>query len=192
MLDEPTDAELIESARDGDDAAFRMLVERYLSSVYTFCVRFTGGNTEDAEDAAQETFLKAWRHLDRVDTAKPLRTWLFAIARNAAVDVLRKRRHTVALSAFDNDDESGNIVIDTLVDTEPRAEELFERKEDAARVRAALEHIKPQERLILGMRYEDELSFEEIGHTLKIPASTVRSLHRRALASLRAHLATER
>ncbi len=186
MPDEPSDAELIEAIREGDDSALDTLVARHLPAVYAFCLRFTG-NADDAQDAAQETFLKAWRSLGRFDTKKSFRTWLFAIARNAATDLMRKRRH-VPFSFFDSADQDTSIA-DTIPDEEPTADELFDERTRTEDVRTALETLKPRERLILSMRYEEEFSFEEIAQVLRIPAATVRSLHRRALATLRMMLA---
>jgi RNA polymerase sigma-70 factor (ECF subfamily) len=177
-----TDRELVEQAREGDEAAFKILVERYLQNVYTFCLRYTG-SPADAEDAAQETFVKAWRNLNRFNTSKALKTWLFAIAKNSATDLLRKRR-AVHFSQFDTSDD-GNVLTDTLADTEPLPEELFSRKSLANEVRASLEQLKPRDRTLLSLRYEEELSFEEIARLLKMSPNTVRSLHRRALILLR-------
>jgi RNA polymerase sigma-70 factor (ECF subfamily) len=182
LENEPEDRELVRLAREGNEAAFKILVERYLQSVYTFCLRYTGSQA-DAEDAAQETFLKAWRNLGRFNTDKSLKTWLFAIAKNSATDLLRKRR-SVNFSQFDSADDS-NVLIDTLADSEPLPEEVFHRKSLASDVRTALEQLKPRDRMLLSLRYDEELSFEDIARMLKMSPNTVRSLHRRALLTLR-------
>jgi RNA polymerase sigma-70 factor (ECF subfamily) len=185
LPESPADAELIQEARDGSDDALRQLVNRYLPSVYTFCMRYMG-NSDDAQDAAQETFLKAWRNLGRFDTKKSFKTWLFAIAKNTATDIMRKRK-SVVFSKFDNDDDS-NVLTDTLTDTEPLPEELFDRALAAGEVQTALQTLKPRDRMLLSLRYDEELSFEDIAKIMKISANTIRSLHRRALMSLRAVL----
>ena len=180
-VESPTDAELVHLVLEGDDHALKELVDRHLQSVYTFCLRYTG-SPEDAQDAAQETFLKAWKKLQRFDTSKSFRTWLFAIAKNSATDLMRKRK-SVPLSKFDS--EENNVLTDTLADPEPLPDELFARASLASDAREALEQLPPRDRAILSLRYDEEESFENIARILKIPANTVRSLHRRALIILR-------
>lgn len=176
------DSELVARALAGDERAFNLLVERHLQAVYTFCLRYTGSK-EDAQDAAQETFVKAWRNLKRFDTKKSFRTWCFAIAKNSATDLMRKRK-TVPFSKFDASDDS-NVLTDTLADPEPLPEEIFERASLAQEVHTALENLPARDRTILSLRYEEEQSFEDIAKILRVPANTVRSLHRRALIQLR-------
>jgi RNA polymerase sigma-70 factor (ECF subfamily) len=177
-----TDAELVEKVLAKDDAALKELVDRHLQAIYTFCLRYTG-SPEDAQDAAQETFVKAWKKLQSFDTKKPFRTWLFAIAKNSATDLMRKRK-TVSFSKFDTGEDS-NVLVDTLADPEPLPDEVFERASLTSDARGALAQLPARDRAILSLRYEEEESFENISRILKIPANTVRSLHRRALIALR-------
>ena len=177
-----TDSELVHKVLQSDDVALKVLVDRYLPSVYTFCLRYTGSE-EDAQDAAQETFLKAWRKLKRFDTKKSLKTWLFAIAKNTATDLMRKRK-SVVFSKFDTA-EDNNVLTDTLADPEPLPDELFERASLESNAREALAQLPDRDRAILSLRYDEEESFENIASIMKIPANTVRSLHRRALIALR-------
>jgi RNA polymerase sigma-70 factor (ECF subfamily) len=177
-----TDSELVDRVLASDDIALKELVDRYLPSVYTFCLRYMG-NAEDAQDAAQETFLKAWRKLKGFDTNKSLKTWLFAIAKNTATDLMRKRK-SVVFSKFDTAEDS-NVLTDTLRDPEPLPDEIFERASLVSDARDALAQLPSRDRAILSLRYEEEESFEDIAKILSIPANTVRSLHRRALITLR-------
>jgi RNA polymerase sigma-70 factor (ECF subfamily) len=179
------DAALIKKVRAGDaagDLALKELVELHLPAVYTFCVRYTG-SIEDAQDAAQETFLKAWKNLKRFDTKKSFRTWLFAIAKNSATDLMRKRK-SVPFSKFDTAEDS-NVLTDTLADTEPLPEELFEQSLQTGAVRDALVELSARDQTILSLRYQEEQSFEDIARILRMSPNTIRSLHRRALISLR-------
>ena len=178
--------ELIERAQAGDDAAFDILVSRYLPSVYRFASRFTN-RPELAQDAAQETFVKAWRNLKRFDASRPLSPWLLQIARNAATDLLRKEKRTLPFAQVEHED--GPTFAETEADEEPRADELFAKAESAEQVREALAQLAPREQALLSLRYGDELPFEDIAAVLGVPASTVRSIHRRALAKLRGILA---
>lgn len=173
---------LIEQAQAGDAAAFDTLVSRHLPSVYRFVSRFTG-RPELAEDATQETFVKAWRNLKRFDANRPIVPWLLQIARNAATDLLRKEKHSLPFAQIEQDD--GFTFAETEADTEPRADELLAQAESAEAVRAALAQLAPREQTLITLRYADALPFEDIATVLGIPAATVRSIHRRALAKLR-------
>jgi RNA polymerase sigma-70 factor (ECF subfamily) len=177
-----SDAELVHKVLAEDESALRELVDRHLPAVYTFCLRYTG-SPEDAEDASQEAFLKAWKKLKHFDTKKSFRTWIFTIAKNSATDIMRKRK-TVVFSKFDSSDDT-NVLNDTLEDAELLPDALFERTTLVADTQEALAQLPPRDRAILSLRYEEEESFENIARILKIPANTVRSLHRRALAVLR-------
>jgi RNA polymerase sigma-70 factor (ECF subfamily) len=176
------DHTLVEETIDGNDDAYRTLVARHLPSVYSFCMHYMG-NSEDAQDAAQESFVKAWRNLGRFDTSKSFRTWVFSIAKNTATDLMRKRK-SVVFSKFDTGEDS-NVLTDTLADTEPLPDEVFSEAANAETVRAALRELKPRDQTILLLRYNEEQSFEDIARILKMSPNTVRSLHRRALMQLK-------
>lgn len=182
---EASDRDLVEAAREGDDDALRLLMERHLQAVYRLCLRLTGSAT-DAEDAAQEAMVKAWRNLARFDEEQAFRPWLFTIARNSATDLMRKRR-SLPFSAFA--DEDGTIALsDTLADPEPLPEEILANSMEGAEAAAALRTLPARDQALLALRYQDELSFEDISTVLAMPANTVRSIHRRALIALRKRL----
>ena len=183
-----SETELIIRAQDGDAVAFESLVRTHIDGVYSFVLRYLG-NSEEADDATQETFLKAWRSLGRFDARKPLRPWLFAIAKNAATDITRKRRG-IAFSKLDNEDDSRTFA-ESVPDTEPLPDELFESKESRERVSRGVAELPPRERAIISLRYEQGFSFDEIGKVLKMLPTTVRSVHHRALAKLRTLLTRE-
>ena len=88
---EDTEAIWVQQAREGDQAAFTQLVEAYQTPVYNLAYRMLG-NTVEAEDAAQETFIRAYRHLDTYDPSRKFSSWLLAIASHYCVDTLRRRR----------------------------------------------------------------------------------------------------
>lgn len=180
------DRDLIERAKRGDDAAFDTFTKNYLSAVYTFCLRYLG-NSDDAQDAVQETFVKAWRSLGKFDTKRAVKPWLFQIAKNTATDLMRKRR-SIAFSDIVTTADSDLDFSDTLPDAEPLPDNMFETEELGETVRLALAALPARDRLLLLLRYEEGFSFEEIANILETPANTVRSLHRRALVSLREKL----
>lgn len=179
---------LILQAKSGDDEAFDTLARRYLPSLYRFSVRYLG-NKDEAEDAVQDALFKAWKALDRFDTKKPFRPWIFRVLRNSATDLMRKRK-SVAFSTLDGE-RYDSAFAETIPDLEPLPDELFRRAELGETVRAALAALTPRERLVLLLRYEDSFSFEDIAAISGIPAGTVRSLHHRALKSLRQILSPE-
>lgn len=90
---ERDDKRLITDAIQGDDDAFAFLVQRHLSAVYNFAYHFAG--KEEADDIAQETFLKIWKNLKKFRPGENFKTWMFAIARNTAIDHMRKKRESV-------------------------------------------------------------------------------------------------
>src|SRR5882762_4005972 len=127
---EPTNAgglsaegQLILAARRHDPAAFEALVRRHQGPLYNFCLRMLG-QPDDAADVAQETFVQLYSHLARLDEREPLAPWLFRVARNRCIDVIRRRR-TVPLGMPDAADDI-TLAIE-LVDEEPLPEEMAER-----------------------------------------------------------------
>ena len=182
---EHTDDELIAGYLAGNENYFEQLVARHLQSVYNFTLRFVGAG--DADDVTQEAFLKAWKSIRKFRRGQSFKTWIFTIARNTALDALRKKKHR-PFSDFDRDDGS-NAIADSLADTEPLADEVFGRLTDAKVLDAALAKLSPDAREVLLLRYREELTFDEIGKVMHQPLNTVKSRHRRALAALRDILA---
>lgn len=184
-----TDDELIEEYHAGDEAAFAELVDRHLQSVYTFTYRLVG-KKEEAEDIAQETFVKAWKNLKRFKKGMKIKTWLFAIARNTSIDHLRKHRN-VLFSELSRDEESDDFE-HGIRDVAPNAEALFDQKESEAKVEAALQKIPPIYREIILLHYREGLTLDEAAQTLDIPLNTAKSRDRRALGALRKLMAPEK
>lgn len=178
-----TDEELIAAYLAGEEPAFGELTHRHLGGVYSFTLRFVG-NAHDADDITQEAFLKAWKSLKKYDArTSKFKTWLFRIARNSAIDYLRKKKH-IPFSQFET--ESGtNVLTETVPDTEELPDALLMKLEDADELRATLEELPYKAREILLLYYTNDMTFEEIGDMLGEPANTVKSRHRRALQSLR-------
>jgi RNA polymerase sigma-70 factor (ECF subfamily) len=131
----------------------------------------------------QETFFKVWKNLKKFRQGENFKTWIFTIARNTAIDFLRKRKEYV-FSDFENA-EGGNYVADTLTDPEPLPDALVETLEREKLLEELLSKISPQYREVLMLRYHEDLTFEEIGKVLDKPLDTVKSQHRRALIELR-------
>jgi RNA polymerase sigma-70 factor, ECF subfamily len=188
-----TDEELVIAYVNGQEDAFAELVKRHLSGVYSFALRLVG-DEHAAEDITQEVFLKTWKNINRYDArTSKFKTWLLRIARNSAIDYLRKRKH-IPFSEFTNkhDSEEGggdNLLAEIIPDPNPLPEELFGRAQDAEEITRTVELLSPRHREVLALHYTNHLTFEEIGRMLGEPTNTVKSRHHRALVALRELLA---
>lgn len=176
-----SDEQLISDYLEGDDAALTVLVDRYLSDLCTFTYSLTKDH-QLAEDVAQEAFVKAWKNMRSFIPGNSFRGWLFSIARNTAIDLLRKKRD-IAFSAFET--EAGeNVILDTLADTKPLPDELLARAEDTRYLEKLLEELNPVYREVLTLRHTSNMTFEEIGQIVGRPLHTVKSQYRRAITAL--------
>lgn len=173
---------LIENYFNGDQEAFETLMQSYLKPIYNFAYRYTG-DAAGAEDIAQEVFVKVWRNLKKFDRTKSFKTWIFVIAKNTALDFLKKKK-AVPFSAFNNE-EGENIIIETLADPAPLPPELFARKELAQMLERAMSLLAPKYREVLLLRYFEHFTFQEIADVLHEPLDTVKSRCRRACIMLK-------
>ena len=168
-------------AQKGNDEAFTMLVEMYQKPVYNLCYRMLG-EAESAEDAAQETFLKAYQNMARYDVERSFATWLLSIAAHHCIDKLRRKR----FSSFSIDeDEEGQIEIPDR--SAPDAETEVVRQQTRERLQGCLQSLEPTDRAAVVMRYWQDSSEVEIAQALNLTVPAVKSrLHRarRALADL--------
>ncbi|MDQ5955033.1 MAG: polymerase sigma-70 factor, subfamily [Patescibacteria group bacterium] len=186
---ERSDEELLSLYLRGDEQAFGELVKRHLTTVYSFVVRFVG-DQHDAEDIVQETFLKAWKSARSYkEEASKFKTWVLRIARNTAIDHLRKKKH-VPFSAFDTE-EGVNVLAETVPDSEELPDEKLDRTLNAETLNHAMQALAPEAREILLLHYTNGLTFLEIGELLDQPQNTVKSRHHRAVLSLRKALSTQ-
>ena len=168
-----TEAELIARARAGDESAFTVLVEAYQSAIYNLCYRMLGDAAE-AEDAAQEAFLRAYSRLSSYDTSRPFKTWLFSIASHHSIDRLRKRR-LIWLSIEDEP----LAPHPALREQTPGPEEMSMRREQTEVIQKYLAKLAPDDRQVIVMRYWHDMSYEEIAETTRATVSSVKSrLHR--------------
>src|SRR5438270_5423684 len=119
------EAQQVLAARRSEPGAFEALVRRHQAGVYNFCLRMLG-QAEDAADVAQETFVQLYSHLGRLDEREPIAPWLFRVARNRCIDIIRRRR-TVPLAAPDEASEGASAL--EPADDEPLPDEIAERAE---------------------------------------------------------------
>lgn len=178
------EGQLILAARRRDPAAFEALVRRHQGPLYNFCLRMLGQG-DDAADVAQETFVQLYSHLDRLDQQQPIAPWLFRVARNRCIDVIRRRR-TVPLGMPDELGESSSSL--DPADDDPLPEELVERA-DLQRVLAnAIDRLPPAYAEVVALRYAGDRSFAEIALILDCDEGAARVRFHRAKALLRRHL----
>lgn len=161
----------IQQAREGNLDAFGHLVCLYQTPVFNLAYRMLG-ETMDAEDVAQETFLRAFRNLHRYDPTRPFRTWLLSIAAHCCVDLLRRRRSHVPLN--DEIQQSGPPL---------SPDDAVVRWEEQDQVQQLLMRLSPEDRAVITLMYWYDCSCEEIAQILGTTVSAVKSrLYRARLA----------
>lgn len=170
---------LITRAREGDQDAFRQLVERYQGAVYNLAYRMLG-DPGDAEDAAQEIFVRIYRQLGRYDPARKFSTWTLAIATNYCIDQLRRRR--MQLVPLEN-----IIPWARARDAGPEGEAITQESRDE--VQRLIKQLPEKYRAPLILRYFDEMSCAEIADVLGMPEGTVKTQIHRARKALEKLLA---
>jgi len=180
-----TDAELAVQAAAGSADAFHEIVRRFERPVLSLIVRMVRDPTV-AEDLAQETFVKAYRHLDRYDPRRKLASWLFKIAHNTTFDHLRRKHpETVPLEAEDGDEETWEVLAAPEI-TEP--DRLVESAEAMAALEEALGTLAPRYREILLLRFREGLSYQEVADVIGVPMGTMKIQLHRARKALAAEL----
>jgi RNA polymerase sigma-70 factor (ECF subfamily) len=179
-LDDET-ARVLEAQR-GSQEAFTDLVEAYQDHVYNLCYRMLG-EPEAAEDAAQETFLRAYQHLQRYDRSRPFATWLLSIAAHYCIDRLRRRRFLFT-SLDDLQDSSAAELPDLRA---PNPEDATVLRERALLMQTGIRKLNPTDRAAVILRYWHDCSEAEIAETLNLTVSAVKSRLHRARRELAGH-----
>lgn len=177
------DRELVAQILGGDQSAFAELVERYQQPVYNLTYRMLG-EAREAEDAAQEAFLRAYQHIDRYDPARSFKTWVMSIASNYCIDRIRKRRITW-LSIDEPLPPHPALTSDS-----PGPEKATVLGERDAAVQELLESLAPDYKAAVVLRYWYDMSYAEIAQTLDTTESAIKSRLFRARQSLADQLQT--
>ncbi len=176
-MSEETEALLVQRTLAGDQQAFGELVHRFERDVFNLTYRMLNERTE-AEDAAQEAFLRAYANLDRYDPSRSFKTWILSIASNHCIDRIRRRRLTW-LSLEEPLPPHPALTSDT-----PNPEEAALNNERNLLVQALLEGLNPDYRLAVVLRYWYDLSYAEIAEMLDTTESAVKSRLFRARQAL--------
>jgi RNA polymerase sigma-70 factor (ECF subfamily) len=180
------DLALVAQARAGSQQAYRDIVHRYERPIFNLIVRMVH-DPASADDLSQETFLKAFSHLDSYDPRFKLSNWLFKIAHNTVIDFLRHRRPQMV--SLDDPAGGGAAIAQSLSDPaigHPLAD--LEHGEVAELLERALARLRPGYRQAVVLRYREDLTHEEIAEVMELPVGTVKSLLHRARAELAVHL----
>ena len=181
MSEETREQQLVSAARQGDMAAFESLVHLYEKRVFALTLRMCG-NREDAAEAAQEAFLAAWQGLAFFRGDSSFSTWLYRLASNACVDLLRREsRHRTAAGPSLDDEELNLEVPDAM----PSPQDEAERRELREEIERGLAALSPEHREVLVLRELHQLSYDEIAETLDLDVGTVKSRISRGRKQLR-------
>ena len=168
------ESELIAQVITGDADAYGQLVDRYKNAVYYHCYAIV--RDEDvAEDVAQETFIAAYYKINSFDRSKKLSTWLFKIATNKALNIIRSRKHFTT---------EGDDILKGVVSAQRTPEELA-RDND---IHQAVDNLIPKQRAVVSLYYWQGLSYEEVAEVLSVPVGSVKGWMSRAKAALRKEL----
>ncbi len=184
MEPRPDEADLLARVRKGDLAAFNLLVEHYQTAVFNLCLRMLG-TPQTAEDATQEAFIAAYRHLDKFRGGS-FRSWLFRIAANACYDELRRRKAR-ATSSLDEPAGEGQRRFDAP-DPSPSPDDRAEQAELHDALARALAAIPADQRLSVTLCDVQGLDYAEIAEVMQCSLGTVKSRIARGRLRLRAVL----
>jgi RNA polymerase sigma-70 factor (ECF subfamily) len=167
----PTDEDLIERFQDGDLYAFDLIVKRYKNQLMNFVYRFLG-NSEEAEDLVQETFLRVYRNRRAYQKVAKFSTWIYTIAGNLAKTELRKRKRRKFFSISDlGYNEKDYDISDEAYNPEKEVDSRM--KEEI--IHREINQLSPKFRQVILLRDVQQLSYEEISQIVKIPLGTVKS-----------------
>ncbi len=188
MSFDENDEEIIILYKNGEEEAFKGLIDKYTPLLYNFAARLTDRN--NASDVVQETFIKVWKNLHHFDSSKAsFKTWVFTIAKNTATDFLRKKKSLLFSEmdkGLDKDNDEHNVSFsENIPDEKLIPDEALQKLQDSDLLNKILDKLPISEKIILVLHYQEEMTFDEISKILSKPLNTVKSQHRRAITKLR-------
>lgn len=172
-----TDEQLLLQARQGDEtsaAAYGEIVRRYQTAVFNVAYRLLGRRVE-AEDAAQEAFLRAYQALDRFDVTRPFAPWIKRITTNLCLNWLESARMRTQLLAAEMVRKDEPVSLDDWALAAPSPEQTMVREEQSAWLHQAILALPPRYRVAIELRHFQELSYEEMADVMERPLSSVKS-----------------
>lgn len=178
---------LVAQARDGNTRAFGELVRRYESKIFRLAQHITQ-NREDAEDVLQETFMKAYEHLDQFQGNSKFYTWIVRIAVNQALMKLRRRKTDKSVSLDETIDTGEDTIVREIAAWDENPEQKFSREELGGVLDTAIQSLEPLYCSVFVLRDMEELSTEETAEALNLSVPAVKSRLLRARLQLREKL----
>ena len=169
----------------GDRDAFRALVDAHSRSIFNLAYRMTG-NQEDADEVVQETFLRAYKNLDKFELRSKFSTWVYRIAVNRCLDMLEKKKITGDYTISDDPDPEEHTV--QVASTEAGPERQLLSREANEKIATAMKLLTPTERIAFTLRHMEGQSIEEISKTLKVKENAAKNTIFRAVKKLRINL----
>jgi len=177
-MDDREDARLVALARKGDRTAFGDLVARHERALLAVASAYFA-SVADAQDAVQEAFLKAFRSLEQLEDGNRFAGWLSRITINTCVDILRKRGDAISLTAFSTSVQC----LPRVGEAQPGPTTQARKIEQADLLKAAIGRLPEDQRVVLMLRYTEDMSYDQMARYLDVPPSTVRGrLHHAKLA----------
>ena len=181
-----TDEQLVRKYNNGDDSILKDVIDRYTNVLYNFIRRF-GFDHDNATDLLQNVFIKVWKGLEKFDEDKSsFKTWIFIIARNTIYDGLRKTKNLKNISRLDSMDDFEKEM--NIEDVAADILNILERGKNRDFLLEALNKLSFEEKTIILLHFEEDLTFNEIGQALKVLPNTAKSKYRRALLKMRESL----
>ncbi|MBN2417854.1 MAG: sigma-70 family RNA polymerase sigma factor [Deltaproteobacteria bacterium] len=183
------DSDLVNAFKNGNHSAFEKIVLKYQDRVYNLCYRFLGDNLE-AEDSAQEIFIKVYRALKGFKLKSSFYTWLYRIAINTCKNRIKslEYRRSKSRVSIDDDQEKKDYGIPGIIDKNDLPDTNLEHKEKIKRIQEAIDSLPPDQKTMVILRDVEGLSYEEIADITKTRLGTVKSKLSRARISLRNRL----
>jgi RNA polymerase sigma-70 factor (ECF subfamily) len=185
-----SDQQVVEQARNGRESAYRELIGRYQRPVFSLIYRLVR-NREQAEDLAQDTFIKVLNAIDRYDPSYKFSSWIFKIAHNTALDQLRKKEpETLSLDGSPHALTADEVEATTLtaVSADENPEQFTSSREVGQEIEQALGMIRPEYRTAIVLWHIDGRPYEEIAEIMGLPLGTVKTYIHRGRKDLRQHL----
>jgi len=182
-----TDADLATAHLAGDPAAFERLVERYAPPLIGYMRRLTGSD-DDAQDISQETFVRLFKNIAKLDLSQPLKPWLFRVATNLCRNLAKRKKFILFSQLAKEEEGDSSSLLETTEDTEPTPAETLLRSTQAATIRNAIEHLPQKYQVVISLYYWNDLSYEEMANVLSLPLNTVRTHLKRAKQQLASSL----
>ena len=175
------DKSILFEARQGNLAAFEQIVLAFERPLYSYIYRLCG-HRQTAEDLTQETFIKLFKNLKKIDPTGNLNSWMYTIATHTVYDFLRKKKHVQELFVIDDPESDFETIAPEQTYT------IVERLQSSEEIDEALSHLKPEYKAVLLLFYRLDLPYDAIAKMMHIPIGTVKTYLHRAKISLKKYL----